>query len=125
MSLGEFPVFIHYGEYNPSNQVCPEPEQYRVELSADCTDLVGKPAPDLFIYAAKQLGFAPDQCIAIEDSVNGVKSARAAGMNVIGFVGGGHCRASHSGYLSNAGATIIVDHMDQILEALEALISAS
>ena len=85
----------------------------------------GKPAPDLFIYAAKQLGFAPDQCIAIEDSVNGVKSARAAGMNVIGFVGGGHCRASHSGYLSNAGATIIVDHMDQILEALEALISAS
>ena len=85
----------------------------------------GKPAPDLFIYAAKQLGFAPDQCIAIEDSVNGVKSARAAGMNVIGFVGGGHCRPSHSGYLSNAGATIIVDHMDQILEALDALISAS
>jgi uncharacterized protein (TIGR03382 family) len=47
VALGEFGAFIHYGEYNPSNQVCPDPSQFRLEIAADCTDLVGKPAPDL------------------------------------------------------------------------------
>ena len=39
----------------------------------------GKPAPDVYIYAAKQLGLEPKECIALEDSPNGVKSASAAG----------------------------------------------
>jgi HAD superfamily hydrolase (TIGR01509 family) len=49
-----------------------------------------KPAPDLFLLAAHELGVAPSQCLVIEDSVNGVKAAHAAGMTVWGFMGGGH-----------------------------------
>ncbi len=45
----------------------------------------GKPAPDVYLTAAKRLGVAPEDCIAIEDSKNGMKSARAAGMKVIGI----------------------------------------
>ena len=50
----------------------------------------GKPAPDLFLLAAQRLGVEAASCIVIEDSVLGVKAARAAGMAVIGFAGGSH-----------------------------------
>ncbi len=43
----------------------------------------GKPAPDVYLYACKELGLAPSSCIAVEDSPNGVKSAHDAGCNVI------------------------------------------
>ena len=43
----------------------------------------GKPSPDIYIYACGQLGFAPDQCIAVEDSPNGVLSAYGAGCKVV------------------------------------------
>ncbi len=46
----------------------------------------GKPAPDLFLYAASQLGAIPEECIVIEDSTAGVEAAIAAGMTVLGFV---------------------------------------
>jgi HAD superfamily hydrolase (TIGR01509 family) len=49
-----------------------------------------KPAPDLFLYAARALDVAPERCLVIEDTVNGVTAARAAGMRVWGFRGGGH-----------------------------------
>lgn len=39
----------------------------------------GKPMPDIYIYAAKQLGFMPEECLALEDSPNGVRSAASAG----------------------------------------------
>lgn len=41
-----------------------------------------KPAPDLYLEAARRLGLAPEDCLVIEDSMNGVKSAKAAGMPV-------------------------------------------
>ncbi|MGC4016271.1 MAG: HAD family phosphatase [Luteolibacter sp.] len=41
-----------------------------------------KPAPDLFLEGARRLGFAPEECLVIEDSLNGVKAARAAGCPV-------------------------------------------
>lgn len=44
-----------------------------------------KPAPDLFLYAASQMGVAPNRCVVIEDSVTGIEGASAAGMRVIGF----------------------------------------
>ena len=43
----------------------------------------GKPAPDVFLEAARQLGVPPERCAAIEDSGNGIRAARAAGMRVI------------------------------------------
>jgi HAD superfamily hydrolase (TIGR01509 family) len=45
----------------------------------------GKPAPDLFLYAAAQMSVAPARCLVIEDSLPGVEAALAAGMQVIGF----------------------------------------
>lgn len=45
----------------------------------------GKPAPDLFLHAAKAMGVSPEQCAVIEDSPAGVEAARAAGMDVYGF----------------------------------------
>ena len=47
----------------------------------------GKPAPDLFLHAASDLGVAPARCVVVEDSPSGVAAARAAGMPVIGFAG--------------------------------------
>lgn len=48
----------------------------------------GKPAPDLFLHAARTLGVAPDRCVVVEDSRYGVAAARAAGMRALGFAGG-------------------------------------
>lgn len=49
-----------------------------------------KPAPDLFLLAAKKMGYHPKDCLVIEDSVAGIQAAIAAEMHVIGFLGGGH-----------------------------------
>jgi beta-phosphoglucomutase-like phosphatase (HAD superfamily) len=64
----------------------------------------GKPAPDLFLHAAKSMGFRPEICVVVEDSVNGIKAARRAGMRALGFLGGSHCAASHGDDLVVAGA---------------------
>lgn len=47
----------------------------------------GKPAPDLFLFAAEAMGVAPADCIVIEDSVAGVQAAVAAGMDVLAYAG--------------------------------------
>ncbi|WP_058833972.1 HAD family hydrolase [Luteimonas abyssi] len=107
----------------------------RVKLSLDVTDLAhffgphvyttemvarGKPAPDIFLYAAAQMDTAPDRSLVIEDSVSGVRAGVAAGMRVWGFVGGDH----HGGddavasSLRDAGAARVFDRMDAIVAAL-------
>ncbi|MFD3505282.1 HAD family hydrolase [Streptomyces sp. NPDC058678] len=45
----------------------------------------GKPAPDLFLYAAERMGVAPERCVVVEDSPLGVRAAVSAGMDVYGF----------------------------------------
>lgn len=69
-------------------------------------DLVkrGKPAPDVFLYAAQQMKIEPARTI----SVNGIRSAVAAGMRAWGFVGGTHCDESDGGRLAAAGAERVV-----------------
>jgi HAD superfamily hydrolase (TIGR01509 family) len=80
----------------------------------------GKPAPDLFLYAAAQMGAAAERCIVIEDSVPGVTGARAAGMTVLGFTGGGHCRNGHADRLRVAGAAEVFGTMDELSRRLQA-----
>jgi HAD superfamily hydrolase (TIGR01509 family) len=67
-----------------------------------------KPAPDLFLHAAAALGVAPADCLVLEDSVNGVIGARAAGMTVWGFLGGGHAHDRLGSRLLSAGAERLV-----------------
>lgn len=74
----------------------------------------GKPAPDLFLYAAEQMKAAPGRCIVIEDSVPGITGARAAGMTVLGFHGGSHCTPAHAAVLKAAGAHKTFDDMRQL-----------
>lgn len=71
----------------------------------------GKPAPDVFLFAAAQAGADPADCLVIEDSVAGVTAALAAGMRVLGFTGGLHTYPGHAERLREAGALEIVTHM--------------
>jgi HAD superfamily hydrolase (TIGR01509 family) len=74
----------------------------------------GKPAPDLFLFAAEQMQIAPERCLVIEDSVPGITGGRAAGMTVLGFFGGSHCRPGHAETLRAAGAVLTFDDMRQL-----------
>ncbi|MEM9233743.1 MAG: HAD-IA family hydrolase, partial [Pseudomonadota bacterium] len=71
----------------------------------------GKPAPDIFLYAAEKLGVSSSECLVIEDSAHGVRAGVAAGATVWGFLGGGHILDDHAEQLLAAGATrLIADH---------------
>jgi HAD superfamily hydrolase (TIGR01509 family) len=65
----------------------------------------GKPAPDLFLFAADQMGFAPPRCAVVEDSQYGVSAALAAGMTVFGYGGG----ITPTESLAQPGVTIFND----------------
>lgn len=63
-------------------------EQVGLKDSFDCIISAaqvkeGKPSPDIYLYACEQLGLAPEECIAVEDSPNGVRSAAGAGCKVV------------------------------------------
>ena len=74
----------------------------------------GKPAPDLFLFAAEQMQASPERCLVIEDSLPGIAGARAAGMTVLGFHGGSHCRPGYGAALRAAGAVMTFDDMRQL-----------
>jgi len=75
----------------------------------------GKPHPDLFLHAARQMGAAPDKCLVVEDSAPGVVAAVSAKMDVFGFVGGSHFSGEDPGErLKAAGASLIFDDMSQL-----------
>lgn len=67
----------------------------------------GKPAPDLFLHAARRMGVEPARCLVVEDSLPGIQAARAAGMVAIGFTAAGHCAPDHGAALAAAGADAI------------------
>lgn len=85
-----------------------DPHIYSADLVARA-----KPYPDVFLHAAGALGAAPGRCLAIEDSVNGVTSARSAGMVVWAFAGGGHMDPASSARLMEAGAERLVGSWDE------------
>ena len=66
----------------------------------------GKPAPDLFLYAAEKMHANPSDCVVIEDSIPGVIAAQAAGMSVFGFAGGKHVSSEHPANLAKVGAVV-------------------
>jgi HAD superfamily hydrolase (TIGR01509 family) len=74
----------------------------------------GKPAPDLFLFAAEQMRVAASNCVVVEDSIPGVKGAAAAGMTVLGFTGASHCGPGHAEALMREGATAVFDDMRRL-----------
>ena len=56
---------------------------FRIKVSGDCVER-GKPHPDIYLETARRLGVSPEECVAIEDSINGIVSAKEAGMRCIG-----------------------------------------
>jgi HAD superfamily hydrolase (TIGR01509 family) len=98
----------------------------RIRLSLESTDLIrffepnlfsagevrnGKPAPDLFLHAAGRMHVDPRDCIVVEDSTVGVTAAVAAGMTVIGFIGGSHAGGPLGNQLSTAGAKTVISDL--------------
>ncbi|MGF1474310.1 MAG: HAD family hydrolase [Geminicoccaceae bacterium] len=84
----------------------------------------GKPAPDLFRYAASQMGIPIARCIVIEDSTAGVRAGKAANMTVFGFVGGSHLIADQDGdRLREAGADVVFDRMSDLPRLLAARVA--
>ncbi|MFF1490265.1 HAD family hydrolase [Streptomyces sp. NPDC058319] len=76
----------------------------------------GKPAPDLFLYAAQRMGVDPAACAVVEDSGPGVLAARAAGMRSFGYAGG----PTPAERLAGPGTTVFHD-----MRALPGLIGAA
>ncbi|MBY2951393.1 HAD family hydrolase [Rhizobium leguminosarum] len=81
----------------------------------------GKPAPDLFLFAAENMNTPARSCLVIEDSVAGTQAAVAAGMMVIGFVGASHCLPGHGDKLMEAGATKLFSRMTALPQILAGL----
>ena len=77
----------------------------------------GKPAPDLFLHAARSLGWAPEGCVVVEDSKTGVTAGRAAGMTVLGYAGAANGAEAE---LRAAGATQVFRDMAELPELLSA-----
>lgn len=77
-----------------------------------------KPYPDLFLYAAEQMGADPSRCVVIEDSRAGVCAGVAAGMTTWGFTGSNHDGAGHGRHLEEAGAHAVFARLIHIKEKL-------
>lgn len=94
----------------------PWANHFNAVVSGDDTELEhGKPAPDIFLLCAKKLGVEPADCIAFEDSPNGVRAALAAGMQVV---------AIESPYVEKsalAGAAAFISHYDELQSFVSAL----
>lgn len=75
----------------------------------------GKPAPDIYLYAAGQIGTPIADVLIIEDSPVGVRGAVASGAQTVGLAVGRHCGDQHATILKAAGAPIVVHSFDEIV----------
>ncbi len=85
-------------------------EKFEVILSGESFKR-GKPEPDIFLAAAKELGKAPSQCVVIEDSAHGVQAAKSAGMKCIGYInqGSGNQDLSHADFTVRHFSELTID----------------
>ncbi|HWU73342.1 MAG TPA: HAD family phosphatase [Sphingomonas sp.] len=74
----------------------------------------GKPAPDLYLYAADKLGVAIGDCAIIEDSPVGATGAVASGGHVIGLCAGNHCAPDHAHRLRTIGVAAVASSFDEV-----------
>jgi len=74
----------------------------------------GKPAPDLYLYAADKLGVAIGDCAIIEDSPVGATGAVASGGHVIGLCAGSHCAPDHAERLRAIGVAAVASSFDEV-----------
>jgi len=74
----------------------------------------GKPAPDIYLYAARQLGIAIKDCAIIEDSKVGATGALASGATVIGLAAGRHCFDGHEEMLRAVGVGHVAHSFDEV-----------
>ena len=81
----------------------PLQEFFGCVVSSEDVGRKGKPAPDVYLEAVKRLGMKPEDCVAIEDSSNGVLSARRAGLFTVGF------RTEHNKELDFPEADMVVE----------------
>ena len=78
----------------------------------------GKPAPDIFLYAAEKMGVAPRSALVIEDSPPGVLAARAAGAQAVGYLGGAQFDENHGRRLLDAGARTVAASWGEVADFL-------
>lgn len=78
----------------------------------------GKPAPDLYLYAAERLGVSIEDCAIIEDSPVGATGAVASGGFVVGLVAGSHCGPSHGDRLRTIGVDAVATSFAEVAEIL-------
>jgi HAD superfamily hydrolase (TIGR01509 family) len=79
----------------------------------------GKPAPDLYLFAAKRLGVPIHECAIIEDSRLGATGALASGARVVGLCAGSHCRPGHGEMLRSIGVRDVANSFDDIRALLD------
>jgi beta-phosphoglucomutase-like phosphatase (HAD superfamily) len=78
----------------------------------------GKPAPDIYLHSAGQLGVAITDCVILEDSEVGATGALASGARVIGLAAGRHCLDGHSHALRALGVNEVADSFDEVRKLL-------
>jgi beta-phosphoglucomutase-like phosphatase (HAD superfamily) len=78
----------------------------------------GKPAPDLYLHAAEELGVPVERTAIIEDSPIGVTGAVASGAFVIGLAAGRHCTPGHADRLKVLGANVVAHNFEEVAAAL-------
>lgn len=91
-----------------------EPHIYSASMVAR-----GKPAPDLFLYAAREMGVRQEDCVVVEDSPAGIDAAKRAGMRVFAFIGASHAAdARLADVLASLKPDAIFSDMTQLPEML-------
>ena len=101
-SLTQVDVLHHFGDNIYSSEQVKNP----------------KPSPDVYLFAAENLGVNPKDCLVIEDSVSGATAALSAGMQVVGLLSGSHIVEGHEDRLREVG----VEKIAITTEELEAMI---